>query len=169
MVLTSGCMVWSVWRTSRVLCPAPLDSATRSRVVYLESIHQNRPVYNMHPRQRLRLSTLPNLYEFDRKPTVAATTTMEVSDQDIGLKPDAMAQEVAERYVRAAIAYRLKQAKKVEAAEKARRARIVIAAQDLQISVETAQGIVDELVRISNRPQRLLNCVSSRSQHAVAP
>lgn len=59
----------------------------------------------MYPRQRLRLSALPDLYEFGRKRSVAATTTFEITDEMIGLKPDALAQEIAERFVRAAIAY----------------------------------------------------------------
>ena len=82
----------------------------------------------------------------------------------IGLKPDALAQEVAERFVRAAIAYRLKQAEKIEIARAAQRSRIVITAAELEISVEIAEGISDELVRLASRTQGPSNRASCRSQ-----
>jgi hypothetical protein len=107
------------------------------------------PSRNMHSRQRLRLSTLPDLYTIGRKPSVAPTTTSDITDEMVGLKPDALAREIAERYVRAAVAYHLKQAKKAEIVRAARRAKIIIAAEALQISVETAEGITAELVRLA--------------------
>lgn len=103
----------------------------------------------MNPRQQLRFSTLPGLYGFGRKPSVAPTTTFEISDQDIGLKSDPVAQEIAERYVRAAIAYRTKQAERAETDAKARRAQIAIAAEELRIDLETAEGIVAEITRLA--------------------
>lgn len=118
----------------------------------------------MHSRQRLRLSTLPDLYDIGRRPSLAQTTTGEITDAMIGLKPDAVAQEVAERYVRAAIAYRLKQAERAKADKDARWTQIVIAAEALKISVETGQGITDELVRLTSPTLKRLGFSSCCSE-----
>lgn len=76
--------------------------------------NQKRPVAYTE-RQQLRHDELPGLYSFNRPPTLAETTTTEITDIDIGLKPDPVAQETAERLMRAAIAYRMKQDERAQA------------------------------------------------------
>lgn len=105
-------------------------------------------VYN--ERARLRSTILPDLQRFNSKPTLAATTMTEVTDLDVGLKPDEIAQETAERLIRAAISYWMKQASKAEATRASRQPSIVIAADELKITVDVAQGIVDQFERLTS-------------------
>lgn len=65
-------------------------------------------------RRQLRRSIMPDLLPFRSKPTVPAVTTSEVSDADIGLPEDSIAQANAEQFVRAALSFKRHQALKAE-------------------------------------------------------
>jgi hypothetical protein len=68
----------------------------------------------MHSRKRIRLSALPALYVISREPSLAPTTVSEISDADLGLTTDPVAQTRAENFIRAALAYRLRQSERLE-------------------------------------------------------
>ncbi|MBA8916011.1 hypothetical protein [Methylorubrum thiocyanatum] len=78
-----------------------------------------------------------------------------MTDEDVGLTPDPIAQERAEEYIRAAISYRLKaqaKATPIQAVE------IPVADESisiLDVPADVLDGIAAELRRIASLPARL--------------
>ncbi len=95
------------------------------------------------------------------RPSHSKTITMPVrnmtvlTDEDVGLTPDPIAQERAEEYIRAAISYRLKaqaKATPIQAVE------IPVADESisiLDVPADVLDGIAAELRRIASLPARL--------------
>ena len=90
----------------------------------------NKRAAKIYERAALRQDNLPNLYSTTGSPTLAATTTSEVNDQDIGLKADPRAQTTAERQIRAAYAFWGKQAERAHARHRPISIRIALTADD---------------------------------------
>lgn len=87
----------------------------------------------------------------------AVGTGPSLTDEDMGLEPDPVAQARAEAFIRAAIAYRLHQDAK--AAETGRKAaptavHVEVPDADLHLSHVVDRGIHQELVRLASRPGR---------------
>lgn len=76
--------------------------------------HKKRPAAYTE-RQQLRHAELPDLYSFARPPSLAQTTTTEITDDDIGLRHDPVAQHRAEDFIRAALAYKMKRPDRAQA------------------------------------------------------
>lgn len=100
----------------------------------------------MHPRERLRRTTLPNLYDIDRKSTLAGTTTSEINDSDIGLPDDPVAQRCAIELFKAATAWENRQRAKTL---KPVSIQIAMEAEDDDGDNETIPDVVESLT-----PQR---------------
>lgn len=107
------------------------------------------------PPQPMRRSAMPALYEFGRAPSLPQVTMTEIMDSDIGLEPDEIAQQRAEGFIRAALAFRMKAAQmreaqdRIDAVAEPNRVEIQVAADELSINVDLAEGIVAELARLA--------------------
>lgn len=56
-----------------------------------------------NPRRALKQTSMPNLLPANAPPTLGPVTTFEISDPDVGLDADPLAQAEAERFIRASL------------------------------------------------------------------
>lgn len=85
-------------------------------------------------------------------PTLPQTAFRDITDEMIGLPHDPVAQERAERFIRAAIAHRLHVEQK--AAETATVVNVEVPDDALHLSHVTDRDIHRELIRLASRPAR---------------
>ncbi len=89
--------------------------------------------------------------------TLAPVTTTDLTDADLGLPVDPFAQESAERTIRAAISYRMKQDAAVRHAQTRTSVTVNVPDDALSfgdVAADDLAGISAELRRLAARPQR---------------
>lgn len=117
-----------------------------------------KPLPGFRPKRRIPAggaSAVAWALENAAPPTMPTTSFRDITDTDLGLPHDDIAQEKAERFLRAAHAYQLHQeAKAAENARKAAPVHVEIEDDSLFLAHKVDRDIFRQLQRIASRPAR---------------